>query len=298
MTLIDFLRRHGIPYSLSPHKNVRPGWVGVDCPRCRTTGKYHLGIPIGGGGGHCWQCDDVDPLWALSIASGLTRRDVAAELADWDSRPREAPQRVRQPARRPAGVVPLSHDLAVRHRRYLESRGFRPEVLEELWGLMATGPAGPAAWRVLVPIGANGVEIGWTARSIVDGVVPKYLTMPGMDLSDILYGWDYVRQAVILVEGPADAWRLGPGAVALLGQALTPARLEMLTGMPRVFICLDADAAKRAGEMARRLEGIVGDVYRINLPDGDPGDLPRDEVAGIREKVFGETGEITWLLGN
>ena len=76
-------------------------------------------------------------------------------------------------------------------------------------------------WRLFIPIHSHGRPISWTTRSIGTKDKKKYITAsPAEEAAphkQTLYGLDYCRHTVIVVEGPLDAWNIGPGAAATYG---------------------------------------------------------------------------------
>ena len=137
------------------------------------------------------------------------------------------------------------------------------------WGL-SWCLTGDYSFRVIIPVVMGGVAVGFQARAIRAGVEPKYLTSRwiesggrpaecGRPAGAMLFNVDAAPRegTVVLVEGAGDvmAWHRGsrgrsPTAVALLGVALTPEKLALLSsvGLERVLVGLDEepDAQRRA----------------------------------------------------
>jgi len=144
---------------------------------------------------------------------------------------------------------------------------------------------------------------GWQAR-VVPGVEPpvavdaKYLSAAGMQKSSALYGLPQAKQATgpaVIVEGPTDVWRYGPGAVALLGKDLSTTQRALLlhhfSGRPLV-VMLDGDAQDAAAKIQRELQAARGGNDRVViawLPAGqDPADLSREQVQGITTEALSQ----------
>ena len=111
-----------------------------------------------------------------------------------------------------------------------------------------------------------------------------------MQKSELLYGLTLAQNAmqVYVVEGPADAWRVGPGAVALFGKDLSQTQKLLLVhhfAGRRIVVMLDQDAHEEARKiqhdlrLARGPSG--GEVLLATLPPGrkDPGDCTAEEIA-------------------
>ena len=135
---------------------------------------------------------------------------------------------------------------------------------------------------------------------LVSGIVPghevlggsdaKYLSAAGMQKSELLYGLTLAENAmqIYVVEGPADAWRVGPGALALFGKDLSQTqKLLLVHHFPgrRIIVMLDQDAREEAHKIQQDLRlargPSGGEVLLATLPPGrkDPGDCPPEEIA-------------------
>jgi len=209
----------------------------------------------------------------------------------------------------PDGVVPLE-ELSPEHPAvaYLRSRGFDPAELAARWRVgycHSSRDAVPALLRrIFIPIhdvrprfGTDArdpvVLAGWQARIVGEQLgATKYFSALGMSKSRLLYGLPEALEAqgpAVVVEGPTDVWRLGPGAVALLGKSLSRRQWELLVsrfaGRPLVVL-LDADARDEAGKICQLLLGPpharakVDPVVIATLPEGrqDVGECTRAEA--------------------
>jgi hypothetical protein len=127
---------------------------------------------------------------------------------------------------------------------------------------------GPYAFRVIIPIMMNAELVGFQARTIKDGVEPKYLTSSsvaqrgrpaecGRPAHAMLFNADAMLEDhdVLMVEGAGDVigWHREhtvPPCVGLLGVALTQEKLSIISAARprRVIVALDAqpDAQRRA----------------------------------------------------
>ena len=295
MTITEVLQELNVPHAEAGHRHVTHGWVGVDCPRCSPgSGSFKLGIHAAGGWANCWSCGGQNPAWALAQASGRPRHRVEALLAAC-----YGAGRVLERRGRPEGVLKVPkglHPLAVPHQLYLTDRGFDPFRLERLWGLKATLLHPTLPWRIWIPIHHRGEVVSWTTRSIVDhgrryrGAGQDEERLPARSL---LYGADYCRHAVIVVEGPTDAWRIGPGAAATMGIAYTPAQVLAVGKFPVRVIAYDREPAaqRRAKRLGRQLQALPGKTYRVVLESADdPGGADPAEVAELRRKFLEPQG--------
>jgi hypothetical protein len=176
----------------------------------------------------------------------------------------------------PDGLTPII-DLADTHAAvtYLRDRGFDPRELSSTWEVYHVNGWMPvAANRILFPmyrpspmfwVPGQGepmqlVLAGWQARTIgpVPSNTPKYIFPAGMQKSHLLYGLPQALGTtgpVYLCEGPTDVWRVGPGAVAILGHDLSEHQkmlaMHYFAGRP-IVILPDQDAIDAAREIQRR----------------------------------------------
>jgi DNA primase len=180
--------------------------------------------------------------------------------------------------------------LKTQHRRYLKNRKFNPKELEALWNLQGIGVAARLAWRLFIPITLDGQVVSWSTRSLSDDHEGRYITASpneeAVDHKSLLYGEDLVRgNAIIIVEGPTDAWRIGPGSVATLGTGYSRAQVKRMTSYAVRAICFDSEPAaqRRAGRLADLLEPFPGETVVVELDAEDPGKASPREVRLLRK---------------
>lgn len=225
-----------------------------------------------------------------------------------------------QPIVLPDGLIPITSLPATNPGpAYLIERGFDPAYLEQVWGVRycsyCTNCTPVATDRILIPIyrpaqmfapGPQELVLGgWQAR-LVPGLVllggseAKYINPLGMQKSELLYGLPLAVGAagpVFVVEGATDAWRVGPGAVALLGKDLSQTQKLLLVyhfaGRP-IVVMLDPDAPEAAEKIQQSLQlarpATSGDnrVVLARLPDGrDPADCTREELFALASTALG-----------
>jgi hypothetical protein len=116
-----------------------------------------------------------------------------------------------------------------------------------------------------------------------DHHIPKYYTCPGMQRSSTLYNFDGARKTklVVAVEGPLDAVRVGPEAVATFGKMITSQQRKLLkTYWDSIILIRDEDVDPDS----QNFQEIVGDlsicgVIHFKMKGyKDPGDAPRTEI--------------------
>ena len=288
MDVQQYLNTHRVPNKApGTHHHVRSGWVGTDCPKCSpNSGRWRLGFELATGRCNCWTCGIQDG--AATLAK-LCRTHISDVLSWWrGGRNYQAPTQSVA-----SGTLKLPTSVGAMlpaHRHYLQSRGFDPGSLEQLWGVQGIGPGHPLQWRLYIPIhDALGTVVSWTTRRIGDGGLRYRSAGLGEETIHhkyLLYGAHLARQAVVVVEGPADAWAVGPGAVATLGVAYSrPQALELAARYPVRVVCFDAssDAQQRASELCKWLAPLPGVTERVELETGpDPGEADPAELVELR----------------
>ena len=161
--------------------------------------------------------------------------------------------------------------------------------------------------RIMFPIrDQRGRVLGFGARAMSADSKPKYLNSPEGELyrkSETLYGIDRAKGAIakarraIVVEGYTDVIALhqaGIGeAVAIMGTAITPEQLKMLSGLSPESVVLALDADRAGADAMIRAQRVAGgkniDLLVAAMPEGeDPADmLAAGEIERFRELVEG-----------
>lgn len=302
----------------------------VDCPfcgdtrwRCYINHRYGLPDPFSGARNFSlWCCHNEG--CHRSPANRDRLRQMTAIPLGRERRMLQAPAAVPstlQPIVWPEGAIPLNA-LTGFHAAldYVIERGFDPDDLATTWGVSyckwnrsaRPDPTG----RLVFPIGSlppaftatgstlNCERVGWQARaipSIKPPVAPeaKYLTAAGLQKSKLLYGLPQALQEitpVFIVEGVTDVWRIGPGAVAILGKSMSRDQKQLavqhFAGRP-IIIMLDADARDEALALQRDLQRVRGtgadnQVVVACTPQGrDPADCSSEAIIRLGAQALG-----------
>lgn len=284
MQLVDLLAKKGVPFLSSGHHHCRPGWTQLDCPFCGDgSEKYHLGFQHAHRYFHCWKCGGHGVFHVLR-ALGFSAAEIKEFTGDTeDTTP--AVQKIRGRLKRPAGVGPL----LPAHQDYLRSRGFDPALLVRQWKLGGIGISPRLGWRVFIPIFHQGREVSWTTRAIGKDVAQRYISasaeQEAINHKEVVYGADACAHSIVVVEGPADAWAVGPGAGALFGTAYSLAQVRRIASFPRRIICFDssAPAQKQAVQLAQDLSLFPGVTLSVCLDAKDPGEASPKEINLLRK---------------
>jgi len=265
------------------------------CPFCyKNDGAFGLGYSLTTGGWTCFRCGKLNGWETVAALLNISIHQAADVCKRY-----ETPTRTRLPSDDPlqanvgrVSTVKLPYGtgpMQVRHRDYLRSRGFDPDALERDWGLCGTGPVGPFAHRIIIPIEQYGKLVCFQGRDIT-GLSPKrYKSCPdrlaAVDIKNCVYGLDRVKgDTIVIVEGAAKVWRLGSPACATFGATVTDAQLLLLKRFRRRCIIFDGDdtGREKAAELAARLVMFDGSVFCYDLPDGvGPDDLSEEEAGEI-----------------
>ena len=147
----------------------------------------------------------------------------------------------------------------------------------------------------------NGKLVNFTARDVTGLAEEKYKNCPNDDAvfhtKDCIYGYDLAgkgtsKDVAVFVEGPTDAWRIGPGAFGILGLKYTENQIKAIyrKELKKAYILFDNEekAQKIAKEFAKQLGGFIPEVYIIE-PEGfsDPGSMKKKHVNELRSIIGG-----------
>src|SRR5260370_26008807 len=120
---------------------------------------------------------------------------------------------------------------------------------------MGIGLAVHLAWRLYIHITYRDKTVSWTTRSLSDKHERRYISSSSsteaLPSKSLLYGEDYCKHSIVVVEGPLDVWTIGEGAVATLGTNYTRKQLEKIAKYPYRTIAYDDEPA--AQEQAKRM---------------------------------------------
>ena len=287
MNYTELLTELGIHYLQEGHSHCRQGWIQMDCPFCGTgSGKYHLGLNAYHGYFNCWQCGHQNLVETLSLLSDTEPRNIYPLLKGI-----QKTQYIEIPRTGklifPDGV----EDLHFAHKRYLIDRKYNPDEITKLWGVKGIGIAVHLSWRLFIPIQLNYQTVSWTTRSIGD-TKTRYISARAEEESinhkHLLYGEDFAHHAIIIVEGPIDAWRIGPGAVAILGLNVSQEQIARMSVYPLRVVCFDntIDAQLRANKLAKTLSLFPGETYIAYITGKDVDVSPEKEVKELRRRFL------------
>jgi hypothetical protein len=199
---------------------------------------------------------------------------------------REVPTR-----KRSINFPPRTGEIVFPHRKYLQNRRFNPDKIEKIWGIKGTQYlSGNWNWRIIIPIyNAEGNMVAYTGRAITDDIKSKYKMVDKKDIlespTSLLYGIHKTKSdAVIIVEGVTDVWRIGPGAVAVLGIGWHQEQANILRKFKRRYVLFDPEhkAQERGEKLAKWLSNFPGETEIIGGFGCDPGDMSEGDVSDVK----------------
>lgn len=279
----QILTKLGVEFVRGGHKHSRPGWLQIKwCPFCNSD-RFHLGWNLAHHYTYCWRCRYHHAVATLRALGARNAKDLFKELKkDHVDEPIEKKERLglKEP--------PFLGPLLPAHEDYLEQRGFDVDEIEAVWKIKGLGIAPRLRWRIYIPIFEAGRQVSWTTRAIGDKVEQRYVSASADEESvnhkEVVYGLDYCTQSVVVVEGPTDAWAVGPGAGALFGTAFSTAQVRKLARIPYRFVCFDSstDAQRNALQLVHQLSCLPGVTHNVILDAKDPGSAPPREIEALR----------------
>lgn len=289
-SIIKIFERLSIKFKrYGEHHHATRNWVNTDCPSCsRNSRRYRLGWELPAGRVRCWQCGKRDAVNALCELANI---DFSESLRLWKQVLNHTNYQPTEEPRTGKLVVPKGLDTPARqHWEYLERRGFDFDEVLNRWNIGGFTIHSRLPWRIYIPIhDRRGNQVSWTTRSISDDVKAKYITASveeeALSHKRVLYGAHHALHCVIVVEGPLDAWAIGPGAVATCGISFTREQIDLLGQYPMRIVCFDSErmAQRRADHLCAQLSQFPGVTERIVLETGsDPASASKQEIAQIR----------------
>lgn len=282
MEFTQFCEKFRIEYRTTG-KHTRAGWVQIDCPNCgRESKKFHLGFNLKYRTLNCWRCGKKQLGPTLAAVANVPVSKISEYLSRF---PRVEFDQVELQGNFvcPKGVKPMLDS----HKKYLLKRNYNWRRIEKIWNVMGIGIAPPLSHRLWIPVEYAGKKRSWTTRSISDSPdVIRYISAsPIQEMishKKLLYGEDYAGNSIVVVEGPLDVWRIGPGAVGTFGTRPTAAQIARIAKYPVRYICFDHGAERHSQLLCETLSAFPGETHEIRLDAEDPGTASKKELRQIR----------------
>lgn len=290
MKFKDILSDYNILTAPAGHEHVREGWIQFDCPYCsKDAHRWRMGYSMERGLVNCWACGSHPLINTVMELTGLPYKKVK-KLLDTIERVRFE-EEYKPPGKlvMPPGVKAL-HSA---HKKYLHNRGFDWKKIEYIWKVQGITISSRLSWRIWIPIHYRGEIVSWTTRTISNSKrITRYISASkdeeAIPHTELLYGEDFARHAIIVVEGVFDVWRIGQGAVATFGSGYSTRQLERIAKYPMRAICFDneLEAQKRARKLVNDLSVFPGDTYNITLDMKDAAEESRENIQRLRKEIL------------
>lgn len=290
-TIQEIMDEYRVPYDNTGHGKNRSGWLNFRCCYCGR--DPYLGYSVDGGGWSCWNCGKHSGAETVSRLTGMSFQD-ALDACKGQKRNYD----VVKERKRAGGKLILPDDLGPfqdPHKKYLAGRGLDPDLMEKLWGLQGIGRlGGRLAWRIFIPVHVDQEIVTWTTRRLTNREPRYHSATPAQSIVPIdecVYGIDYCRTSIALVEGPGDVWSIGPGAGCAFGLRVSDYQLNTLSRFSLRCLLFDAgagesEAQRRAKALADRLCVFQGRTLRLTLETGkDAGSCLETEREEIRKLI-------------
>lgn len=290
--LIDYLDDRGITY-WREGKNVTAGWINVSCPFCDDPSN-HLGLNPKTKGISCWRCSTKGSVIKFIMSyerisfeqAELIILDFPEEGADpYEPKSIVTPEALRLPSGASKDPLPV-------HTAYLKKRGYNPLSLSQRYRLKFTQHTGAFKFRIIIPFYQDRKLITYSSVDVTGKASVKYKHQESskaiVPVKQSLYNIDSVKNIAVIVEGVFDVWRLGEGAVGLMGKKHTREQLFSLyeKDLDGVYVMLDADALREAEDLANELTTKIKNVNVIELEKDDPDKLSPKAVNNLRQQIF------------
>jgi hypothetical protein len=295
--IIEYFEENQIDYHKSGEENVTRGWVNIDCPDpdCDDN-KWHCGINLKSKLFSCYKCGNKGGIRKLVTLLEKCSWFESGKIIETFQNPlssiktEEKPVRHRRKMSLPKEIIKEWPDL---HLNYLKKNNYDPDVIIPKYSLYPTGKFGKYKFRIIIPIIMDNRLVNFTSRDVSGLARIKYYHAPEetilVGIRGSLYNLDNTSDSIILVEGPADVWRLGNNSVATFGVQVTTEQIHKLTdkGFKNIFVMFDGEkeATNKAYEVANRLEPFVDHTEVIEMAEGDPGELSDEDVRNLKKEL-------------
>lgn len=288
MNASEYLDSVGVKY-WTKGKNVSKHSVNISCVFCNDRSN-HLGINLENGSVHCWRCGRKNLTKLIQILSDCSFREakVIEEQLEFS---------VKKEERKKGSDIDILRDfikpLTEPYVKYLAKRDFDARMIESKYSLMQAEVYSKYKYRLIIPVIMKGSAVGFTARDITGRASLRYLTCNENEVvrpkSEWLYNVDTVKDTAIIVEGAPDVWRLGDGAIALMGTGFSTSQVAAIAEMKlkRIFIMFDVEetAQERSLALARSLSAFAKNVEIVKIDSGDPAEMGDDDALALRREL-------------
>jgi DNA primase len=286
---VSFFRDFNITY-YTQSKNASQGWYSLRCP-FHGDHADHMGFNPQSGALSCWICGKKSPIDYIKAVLGIPKSEAFNLYRKYLSRSKSALGKTRKKASGNSIVLP-NNPFTKAEQKYLDKRGIN-DSHKEIYDIRSGGLSDPWAYRIIFPIFSNGTIVSATGRGISKDMEPKYWTLP-LDREiihhkHIFYGLDLADKIAVVVEGPVDAVKGGPGFIASFGVNMSDEQLCTLLLFENVIFLKDNDAAgEKFTEQAYKLASLGAENVEVVTMDKnfkDVGEMDEKSVNDLRKEL-------------
>ena len=299
--VVSYLNDKGVFYS-TEGKHVSSGWIGLNCIFCDDMSD-HLGINLISNYMSCWRCGVRGSVtkFIKEIEQAPNFREVFLIMEKYQDFSRmnlikDTPEilhksKIQIPTFFNELVWP---DVTNIVKQFLFGKGFDPETICRNKTLYYGGILGNFKHRLILPVNMRGRLVSWVGRSLANKSSVPYLNLEEeksvLPVKETLYGFDEVSPGanIVVVEGPLDQWKLGPGSVATFGTMWTLKQVALLRGLKpnKVLILFDSepDAQEAAIKLSKQIWFCDSEVFYLTGVK-DPGDLTVEQGRKVMKDI-------------
>lgn len=263
------------------HKRARENYA-FHCPFCNhRKPKLEINMATNEQGHNpweCWVCQTRGRTIRSLLKQLKTPRDQAAEILKYLPKGSQIEYKQLSIVELPKEYQPLysassTSVVANLVKKYLYERGLCDnDFIKYDIGYCTTGEYGG---RVIIPSYSSSNNLNYFIARSFDGSYYKYKNPEAS--KDIIFFENLINwnQPIILCEGAFDAISIRRNAIPILGKSIsTSLYKKILTSTVKdIYIALDADAQKRALEVAEKFLNQGKRVFLIDMKDKDPSEM-------------------------
>ncbi len=259
--------------------------ISQNCPHCQNRGKTpdtgnHMSINTTKKVYYCFRCNAKGKM-------GGPPRTGRIEQSEEKSLARQIDLKPIQYLEDPIQYETLLHRMNRRNSEriinYMNDRGL--SACGHFW-------SGQLPGRVVFPITKGDTILFWTARSVSDQILPKYISSGKK--SHFVYGLDEIEgDWAVLCEGPIDALSV-PNGIAIFGKHPSDVQVRLISSRLKIlYIALDGDADRSI--IYKKFPRTIK-LREVELNgDEDPNSVGREEMERrIREAGIRNVDRETW----
>lgn len=284
---------------LTEGPNVSDGWIEVKCLWCSDP-SFHLGINIESNFMNCWRCSKKGSIVKYVRELENCGFSEAVELMNSYqnfNKSRLIPQTINslkyvRELKTPSQFIEGKKSQAVTD--FLHRRGFNPIEMYGKKNIYWGGVLGLMRHRMVLPVLYQRKVVTFVGRALSDKMKPKYINWPDKDsvipIRQTLFGYDDIIPggSIVVVEGPMDQLKLGPGSVATYGIKWNVEQVSLLreANPNKIFILYDSEdnAQESAIKLSKQIWFCKCEVIMLENTN-DPGSLTKAEAINLMDEL-------------